>query len=222
LLARWDFSDPTTLYTDAGITNVTADGDAIYQANDMSGNGNHLVQVTLGARPIYKVNIRNGRSIGRFDGARTMSKSMNQTTTQTAFIVAVKTSGAGNQWLYNWNNGNAGLLTQASNTWQYYSNEAAGATVISAATTVFDTVVLSWSSASVLRGGMDGGALTTLDPSTVNNTAVILGGIGGSPSFIGDVAEFVIYDSTLSNANIDIVGRYLANKWGLPAWTAVS
>jgi hypothetical protein len=50
----WVEADPAKLYTDAGTTLVSADGQAVYQANDKSGNANHLIQATLGSRPLYR------------------------------------------------------------------------------------------------------------------------------------------------------------------------
>lgn len=69
-LAVWvDPSDATKLYTDAGSTNVSADGQSVYQANDKGGNGRHFVMSTSGQRPLYKTNIQNGLSVLRFDGS---------------------------------------------------------------------------------------------------------------------------------------------------------
>lgn len=60
LLAWYDFSDSSLLFTDAGVTNVSNDGDLIYQANDKSGNGASIKQVNEGNRPQYKLNRQNG------------------------------------------------------------------------------------------------------------------------------------------------------------------
>jgi len=49
-LAAWYKSD-TGLFKDAGVTPATANGDAIQQWNDQSGNGRHLTQVTAANRP---------------------------------------------------------------------------------------------------------------------------------------------------------------------------
>lgn len=67
-LKLWiDFSDADTLFTDAGSTPVSSDGDAIYQANDKSGNGFHAVMATEADRPAYKTNVQNGKSVSRYN-----------------------------------------------------------------------------------------------------------------------------------------------------------
>jgi hypothetical protein len=48
------YKPETGLFTDAGTTPVASDGDLVYQWNDQSGNGYHLVQTTSGDRPIYR------------------------------------------------------------------------------------------------------------------------------------------------------------------------
>lgn len=68
-LQLWlDFSDATTLFADAGTTPVSSDGDAIYQANDKSGNSRHATQSSINSRPLYKTGIHNGLSVAKMDG----------------------------------------------------------------------------------------------------------------------------------------------------------
>lgn len=51
----YDPSDKSTLFQDvAGTVPVTKDGDPVALMRDKSGNGNHAVQTTSAARPIYK------------------------------------------------------------------------------------------------------------------------------------------------------------------------
>lgn len=62
----WIEADPTKLYTDAGTTLVSADGDAVQQANDKSGNGRNVTQATSTARPLYKTG--SGKPYLQYDG----------------------------------------------------------------------------------------------------------------------------------------------------------
>lgn len=69
-LMLWlDFSDISTMFTDAGTTQVTTDGDSIYQINDKSGNGRNVIQTNSLYRPLFKTSIENGHSAGLFDGS---------------------------------------------------------------------------------------------------------------------------------------------------------
>ena len=74
-LAWYDFTDETTMYTDAGSTNVSSDSDAIYRiTNKSSASGGdryttYLQQPNGSAyRPKYKVNGQGGKSYANFDG----------------------------------------------------------------------------------------------------------------------------------------------------------
>ncbi len=65
-----DFSDADYLFTDAGTTKVSTDGNAIYQVNDKSGNNYNVIQATEARRPLYKTGANgiNSKSIALFDG----------------------------------------------------------------------------------------------------------------------------------------------------------
>jgi hypothetical protein len=65
----WMEADPTKLFTDAGITNVTTNGDAVYQANDIStSDPRNVAQSTLVNRPTYVVGT-GGKHNVKFDGS---------------------------------------------------------------------------------------------------------------------------------------------------------
>ena len=48
-----DATDQSTLFTDAGVTPVTATGDLVYQWSDKSGNNRHATQPNAAYRPAY-------------------------------------------------------------------------------------------------------------------------------------------------------------------------
>ena len=68
LVADWDFTDATRLYTDSGTTLVSSNADVVGQINDKSGNGYHLRQTDGTAKGTYRTNQLNGYPVVRFDG----------------------------------------------------------------------------------------------------------------------------------------------------------
>jgi hypothetical protein len=76
--ALW-LSAPQTssLYTDAGATNVIKDGDAVYQWNDLSGNNRHATQTTLANRPTWLPPAKGRSGLGAlaFNGSQFLSVS---------------------------------------------------------------------------------------------------------------------------------------------------
>jgi hypothetical protein len=70
--ALWlDASQQSSLFTDAGATNVNTDGQAVYQWNDLSGNSRTALQTTLANRPLYRspASGHNGLSTTSYDGS---------------------------------------------------------------------------------------------------------------------------------------------------------
>lgn len=54
----YDFSDLSTMFQDtAGTTPVTAVDQLVARVDDLSGNGNHLIQSTSGSRPLLKQDV---------------------------------------------------------------------------------------------------------------------------------------------------------------------
>lgn len=67
----------SSLFTDAGVTNVTTNGQSIYQWNDLSGNNRHAVQTTLASRPTWVAppDGRNGLGAVAFNGSQHIGSS---------------------------------------------------------------------------------------------------------------------------------------------------
>ncbi len=60
-LTVWGKADGTLWQDDARTSAVTADGQTVGAADDITANANHLLQATAGKRPAYKINIQNGK-----------------------------------------------------------------------------------------------------------------------------------------------------------------
>lgn len=242
-LVSWhDFSDQSTLYTDAGTTLVTADAQSIYQVNDKSGNGYHVIQATAGARPLYKVNLLNGKSGALYDGTDdVLTKTpgyfdMSATSLLTTYVVAYQTaSGSG---------GGAGSfdISIAAGTNTGLNNFCEGAAMkarVHDSTGSIDRTNVSltnadWTAAQILTTVYNGpGNLLDLyqngiqkgsnpSPTTDDLVSVQLD-IGAQHTvyyFPGYIHELIVYSTAHSTANKNLVGRYLAAKYGL-TWTTI-
>lgn len=235
LSAHYDFTDATTLYTDAGTTLVTADADAIYQANDKTANAYHLTQSAAGQRPLYKTNIVNSKSVARFDGTDDL---MNVTitafgNTQTWVFVVKKQTAAGAQKYFLGTSATSQLTTDSGNLGESYGyvNDEGGS---QAAPGYPDSTCTDWTigvgrfaSLSDVKwywNGVGGTGFEAFDPADAYaaGTALTLGGrtVGGLNSN-HEFAEVMFYNAAVSVANINLLGNYLATKYGL-TWTTVT
>lgn len=232
-----DFSDRNTLFTDAGTVAVSADGDAIYQANDKSGNNNHAVQSDVNYRPAYKVNIKNGLSAARFDGYDAVLKTSNlvEATYYSLFAICNRTGGdnfsgpltmdgvtSTNYRLFQFRIDNV----SATKTAQLVAfNSVKGAFTDSQAITMTNLSIMSGIRGSNyvqiwVNGVSDGSTATTGTPMTVTDYAEIGQSLGTAFSATdqylgGDICEVIIYTSALSDTDRSSVENYLNAKWSI-------
>ena len=221
-LALWlDASDETTLFTDAGTTAVTADGDAVYQWNDKSGNARHVSQTTAGNRPLYKTGVLNSKSVLRFDGTndKLSVASYDSGASWTRFVVVNGTTGYGYQ-----------LATPIESYIYVPGGAHFSATGVSGESQFDVTVSLTgaWKILSHRCDGTHAGHISrnngtdltrgtvyaSSNPGNPASATLNIGG-GGFAPLAGDIAEVIFYDSVLSEANITSVESYLASKWGI-------
>lgn len=231
----WDFSDASTLYTDAGTTLVSADAQAIYQANDKSGNGLHLTQATEANRPSYQTAEINGLSVARLAGGDHMLRaSVAGTAVASAdgvtLIMVAKQSGAtANNTNFYWGATDGSNCINAHWT---YSNTLYWDTANQGTARIFKTqpaaswddtwhIVIGWRSGTTSRIYIDGTMVYYAATISGNlNTAVsanlVLGNNGNiTIPYNGDIAETILCDSGLSDANLQNVVDYLATKYAI-------
>lgn len=223
--AWWSFDDISLLYEDvAGTNQVDVDGDFIFFAWDRSGNSRHL-NGDVNA-PAYKTGILNGLSVARFDGANDYlfaNTVFSGDTSWTIFIVAKKRGAivATQQHLFSGSNVKMGFFTAtgslSSTGYNYYANQAVNEVVIGGTPADTNIICARIASASSMTVRLNGGSpVATFDPDDV---------ITGSTEFFlatnwdfsengdYDIGEVVLYDTALSDADLDLVGNYL-ERWG--------
>jgi hypothetical protein len=224
-LQLWlDFSDASTLFVDAGITPVSADGQAIYQANDKSGNGKNLTQATAGKRPLYKTGIKNFLSCGQFIRANNTELNntiFSQSQPMTIFAVGKYNNIEGYQALFDSYNNVQSILyiRYISGTSDYY-NVAFGE--------VFPLYPSNNNFNFNLHTVIVNGASSLYQINDGTEQLKNIGANGFSGITVGDVrpayndynmdgyySELILYSGLLSAENITSIKIYLNNKWAI-------
>lgn len=198
------------LWLDASQITGLGDGDPVATWPDESGNGNNATQPSSGARPTYQTNEINGLPIIRFDGVDD-ELSFILTTPQpfTMFFVAKEiTPAASGYGIPAWRMG----YDSASQLFLY------GNTGFALPCTRDTSPHLFGGKASAGNGQMyfDGGGLGGTSPTDAawsGTSYLCSNGAGGFYQW--DMAEFIIYDSALSDVDRQAVENYLAAKYGL-------
>jgi len=225
--------DATTGLYDAtsGGSEVTADGASVARWEDQSGNGYHVTQGTANDQPVLKTSQQNSLNIVRFDGVNdflfgSTNFPITGSSNRTVFTVFKRVDGAA-RYIASW-----GLATSVgvfsgysseyylrfSSTIKGYTNQGANGQW------TLWSVVGDGSTLNDYNSYFDDGGIATSNTSsntgaTINTTATAL--YIGRASFFrlayqdGDMAEVLIYDSALSDADREAVRDYLNAKWAI-------
>lgn len=206
-LTTWLKADSLTL----------VDGAAVATWIDSSPATNNAVQNTATARPIFKTGVLNGKPAVTFDGANDILIFDSNITAGPAsiFVVSNRTGAkTGNQAL---------VVTQKlsvssrqnGNNWAAFLNSHLDAGVVTNdAFNVLSTIFRSVGDVDLITGTsvvnrVNGSSYTSRGGS----------GIGADPAGVdyhmGDIAEVLIYNRALSQANRDSVISYLKTKYAL-------
>lgn len=225
-LTMWyDFSDATTLFTDAGSTLVSGDGDAIHQANDLSGNNRHLLAYnTTTGKPLYKTGIKNGLSVSRFDGSDDVLRYYNAADTslidiQSSTIITVFQCAVDFAHVHQ-----SRILDNA----RYYigtrgvtigDNTRINYNVVGASFVVVSAICNGSTKTAYVNSALEG---TKTDANTGTQNVFFVGGGTANIDHVlptvyvaCDVAETIVYNSALSDGDRSSIDLYINNKWGL-------
>lgn len=216
LVAWYDFSDATTLFTDTGRTvPVTSDGDVIKGVTDKSGNGIHMSEATNG--PTYKEVIQSGNSVARFDGTNDILSggTITQFQPYTMIIAGKLTSTSGFRRFIDSPGHTVVYANFGTGFWAFYAGTAQDSTT--AADNAWHVHAAKFDGASSTYR-LDGTGLTIGNPGTgFTGASQIFFGRDDSSQFDAlDYGEFCLYNSALSVPNQQSLEDYLQAKWGTP------
>lgn len=217
-IAWYDFSDSSLLFTDAGTTNVSSDGDAIYQANDKSGSGFHLVQTTSSARPTYKTSIQNGLSVSRFDGTddHMAWPIVNSASNYTFVFAGDFTDSSGTRSERILHEGSAVLLLtlQQSGSYAHYdgSYKTYGTKQAGKQNLVW-TLNSTGTAATLHRNGSQIGVAQSYTQKALTGTSYLVQ--NSTTVLIGDIYEIIVFNSALSTGDRQNLETWVNNKWSI-------
>jgi len=217
----FDFSDPSTMFTDAGVSPVSGDGDRIYRINDKSGNNNHASQATEGYRPLYKASIQNGLSMGKGDGSddRLAWTKLNladfyallvlmQPAPRTDYTGFISENGyQSRNYIRHDVNGAVRVISAADN----------GVNLTAEGVFCADTFYIMEASRSSndYQIWMNGSEVTSGSP-TDDGDPMEFGAVFGYGYFGGYIGEIIIYNRALPGGDQSGLRSWANNKWG--AW----
>ena len=217
------------LKADAGAVNTAQGTLATWQ--DQSGKGNHAVQGTSSAQPTLVANALNGRPVVRFDGSEWNRLSLNLpdmmsgATAGEAFVVLKSTAAAGTcRSLWSLSSGDSsyypyyyGLIYESFGRW---SSVQFGPRVALDQAQIYNVAASAteWTARqNGLMVGRDAGGAVAFPSNPVLGRAR-----SGGSSFQGDIAEVVVYDRVLTDAEREAVHVYLTMKYAPPGVSAPS
>ena len=213
------------LWLDADAITGLGDGDPIATWADQSGNGNDALQVTAAKKPLYKTNVANGLAVVRADATDDFLALTSNITGEDLTIIFVVAStkttpnavfggGAFQNRCQLSAIGGSPVFYCAGDYYRYFVDNPAhydgsfhihGLLVpdkdVSNSAWYIDGSLLD------VRGTVD----TT--PTSLNIADIL----GNDPwhFFDGDIAEFIVYNSILSDADRNLVENYLSTKYGV-------
>lgn len=227
-LVSWhDASDAATLFEDsAGAVPAADNADVVGMWRDKSGNGYHVTQATTADKPTLRTNVQNGKSVVRGDGSTDFMQNTSYAdfgNNYTIFAVARYAVSADIlQGMWEITNG-------AVNTgFSMYHEAAANWRGGNGAQSVVDGDLrdgnfrihegLGRGSGSTLEYFLNGASQGTTAQSANANTLNTLGlfRINAANWFlVGDIAELIIYNRSLSADERTRVRSYLNTKWAV-------
>jgi hypothetical protein len=206
-----DASDETTIFDTAG---------AVYRWEDKSGNENHLLQATGANQPVTGATTRNSKNVIDFSDDSSddfLILESNPVTDTTATIIEVyKNNSAANSVTIHGLGTPYTLIQQdgSSSTGLLNSMANAGTEIFyDGNNELVDGVDTRDDVHTALVG--DFHIVVHRDVTLASFTDMYIGGYGSGFSLDGSYAELLIYDSDLSNSDLNDVLDYLSAKWDI-------
>lgn len=225
--ALWlDASQQNSLFTDAGVTPVSANGDLVYQWNDLSGYGQNITQSVSGNRPVWNngANGQNGLSVISFNGTSSrMAGPPISTSTNYSLYCVYKYSTGGTTFPPVFYNGNSG-----SNGYGYGRYLSSRCLLHGGKGFATDaTMPTTWESVQAIRSSIGftfyvNGTTTSIitmsnytSPTSWCNVGSCTNGSSWDYANV-KIGEIVLFSNAHTTGDVSLMYNYLKSKWGTP------
>ena len=214
-----DASKQSSLFTDAGSTNVKNNGDLVYQWNDLSGANNHATQSTSGSRPAWSSPANGQNVLGgvSFNGSTSIIYPTISSSDKTVFIVHKGISSSSDTRLFTsysdyslsvgasvYSGGNLSFVRE----YIVWTNSGFSRVYNP---TIFNLTYTNSPSVSATLSKSENSGNTTIQTITSAGTT---SGLSDSFSLDGTFYEFILFTRALSAAEMTAMNSYLRTKWG--------
>jgi prepilin-type N-terminal cleavage/methylation domain-containing protein len=193
------------------------DGNSVSTWSDLSGKGNNVLQPTGSRQPTFRANVLNGKPIVRFDGASNeMSLTNVINTSGISFFIVAKWNALNNySFAVGLNSGSEGYLRNPGTANSLFRPDGYTYTTIYQNGTGYScsSPCTTLSTASLLANRV----YATTQNSNISKSIKWLGRneFNNPTWWSGDIAEVIIYNFALSDAQRRSVEQYLGNKYGI-------
>lgn len=211
-------------YDAADASSVTLNGSNISQIADKSGNNRNATQSTAASQPAYVTNVRNGRSVCRFNGATRNDDlviSVPISTAVTVFWLGTPTTGKADTYLMSGSGsgGRPAIISNYAPTNRAYEYFGGGGDRFTIATSAagFNVVSYTIQDGGSLFGYINGSqTVTSTISGAISGTNMTRLGSAATVAFANaDMGEVLIYNRALGSAERLRVERYLGQKWAI-------
>jgi hypothetical protein len=221
-LQLWlDASDSSTIFNASSGGSDVSPGGAIGRWQDKSGNGRHFV-ASGSAMPTFTSSGLNGRSVVTFNGtANNLTNSTNIIFFSSVTIIAVvrRVSGAYGGFITSQTGDDGPSLLIDNNKLFVRAGSGSAQTVATSANftgpSVATAVINNWTPSLYVNGSLVGTGSFADVRGEASTTSIGTYRVGDTNFLNGYIAEMVVYNSVLSNANRSAVESYLMSKWAI-------
>lgn len=203
---------------DSGLAGADTDPIATWTNAGAAGAAGNFTQALAGNRPIKKTAVLNGHDIARFDGSNDNLASGNLSavfpSAATLFVVATISDTTYDLYVTRTAGDGFWRFSDGAGYWDSFRSARVN-TYPAAMPSTGSHYFASRSSAAAYQAWVDGVAQTAKTAAYASGTTHTLGTGGNGGPFTGDIAEVLVYDSALSDADMLAVHTYLAARFGL-------